>query len=115
MTTCKFHPTRIATIRCKRCGAPICNDCKMVSEVGVVCSPQCLDAIKAFQDRVKDDVPRRRRHPLLSRGAISGLLAIVFLFGMAYVILCWRAGKILSFPEVMDMMEGWGRFLGTYF
>jgi len=115
VTTCKNHPTRLATTRCKRCGLPICNDCKMVTEVGVVCSQQCLDAIKAFQERVKDDVPKRRRHPLLSRGALSGLFAVVILFGIAYVVLCYRAGRLLSFSDVLDMLDGWVRFFGTYF
>jgi len=114
MTTCKYHPTRLATTRCKRCGMPICNDCKMISEVGVVCSEACLDAIKQFQDRVKEDAPRPKR-PLLSRGAVKGVLAVVILFGIAYAILCFQLRRILSPSDVLDRLETWVRFFGTYF
>lgn len=114
MTTCKNHPTRLATTRCKRCAMPICNDCKMVSEIGVVCSQACLDAIKAFQDRVKDDVPSPKR-PWLSRGAIRGILAVVILFAIAYAILCFQSRSLLSLDDVLDRLSHWGRFLATYF
>jgi len=114
MTTCKYHPTRLATSRCKRCGMPICNDCKMISEIGVVCSQVCLDAVKQFQERVKDDVPRAKR-PLLSRGAVKGILAVLVLFGIAYGILCFGQRRLLSLSDVLDQIETWVRFFGTYF
>jgi hypothetical protein len=87
----------------------------MVSEVGVVCSQQCLDAIKTFQDRISDDVPYRKRHPLLGRGVVRGLMAIAILLAIAYAILCFREGEILMPGDVLDMFAHWGRFLSTYF
>ena len=80
----------------------------MVSEVGVVCSQQCLDAIKTFQDRVADDVPKRARHGLMSKGAVRALLATAILFAVAYGILCLRAGRLLSAADVLDQMRSWG-------
>jgi hypothetical protein len=105
----------LATVRCKRCGMPICNDCKMVSEIGVVCSQACLDAIKAFQDRVKEDVPRPAKRPWLSRGAIRGILAVVVLFGIVYGILCLRARQLLSPDDVLEQLDHWFQFFSTYF
>jgi hypothetical protein len=93
---------------------PICNDCKLVSEVGVVCSEACLDAIKQFQDRVKEDAPRPKRS-WISRGLVRSLLAIVILFGIAYAILCFRLRRILSPSDVLDQLDTWVRFFGTYF
>ena len=115
MTTCKNHPTRLATVRCKRCGMPICNDCKMVSEIGVVCSQACLDAIKAFQERVGEEVPRPAKRRWLSGGVIRGILTVVVLFGIAYGILCFRERRLLSLDDVLELLSGWFRFFSTYF
>jgi len=104
----------MATARCKRCGKPLCNDCKIVTEVGVVCSQQCLDAIKAFQERIKDDVPKPRRHSFL-RSLIKSLLGVAILFGIAYAILCWRAGRVLSWSGVLDQLRGWAWLFRSLF
>jgi len=113
--TCINHPTRQASARCKRCGRPICSDCKLVSEVGVVCSEQCLDAIKSFQERVKDDVPRRRRRWLPRIGAWRGLLAIVVLAAVAYGLACWREGELLAPDDFLSVLSSWGRTITTLF
>lgn len=94
---------------------PICNDCKMVSEVGVVCSQACLDAIKAFQERIKEDVPYPARHPWISRKAIKGFLAAAILLLVAYGILCFRAGRILSPEDVLDQLDTWVRYIFVFF
>lgn len=94
MNTCVNHPTRQATSRCKRCGKPICDDCKMVSEVGVVCSEQCLDAIKAFQERVGDDLPRRRRNPVQTILKWVAILGVVI--AVAYGVMCFMEGELLT-------------------
>ena len=114
MTTCKYHPTRLATSRCKRCGMPICNDCKMVSEIGVVCSQACLDAIKAFHERVKE-VPHPRKRSFLSGRTVKGLLAVVILFAIAYAIVCFRAGEMLGPFDAVDQFISWGRSIVAYF
>lgn len=105
----------MATTRCKRCGRPLCNDCKIITDVGVVCSQQCLDAIKAFQERVKDDVPYRSRRRLLSKGTVKGLLAAIVLFAAAYGILCWQEGRVLTPADLRDQFDYFVRFLSTYF
>jgi len=83
----------------------------MVSEIGVVCSQACLDALKAFQERVKEDVPHPVKHPLLSRGAVRGLIAVAILFAAAYVILCFRARQILALQEVLEQLKTWLDYL----
>jgi hypothetical protein len=107
MATCLNHPSRLATARCKRCSRPICDDCKLVSEVGVVCSAECLDAIKRFQARIKDDVPHPAKRPLLSRGAFRALLALLILVALAYAILCYQSRRILTPAEILDQLRNW--------
>jgi hypothetical protein len=93
---------------------PICNDCKMVSEIGVVCSQACLDAIKAFQERVKDDGPSAKR-PLIRRETIKKLVVVVVLLGIAYAILCYRSGEILSPSDVLDQLTSWAGLFRAIF
>jgi len=107
VATCLNHPDRLATARCKSCSKPICDDCKFVSEIGVVCSPECLDAIKRFQQRIKDDVPRPARRPLLSRGAVKVLLAVLILLGIVYAILSYQAGQVLAPSGLLDQLRDW--------
>jgi hypothetical protein len=115
MATCLNHPHRLATARCKRCSKPICDDCKMVSEVGVVCSQECLDAVKTFHERIKDDLPHPARRPLLARKPIRALLAVLILLGIAYGVLCYRAGRILGPSEILDQLGEWVGLLGSLF
>jgi len=112
LTMCKNHPSHPATTRCKRCSTPLCNECKMITDVGVVCSYACLEAVKAFQDRVGSDVPRPRRSLRWAR-TLKGLFVVAVLFGIAYGILCFRAGRLLSALDVLGLLSTWIRTLRT--
>lgn len=72
----------------------------------MVCSYACLEAVKAFQDRVSDDVPRPRRSLRLGR-ALKSLVAAAVLFGIAYGILCFRQGRMLSASDVLGLLSAW--------
>ncbi len=106
MNLCKNHPTIIATARCKRCGMPLCDECKLVSEVGVVCSQNCLDAIKAFQARVGDELPRKARRPFFRSGLGRGLIAILVILAVVYGILCLQEGGIVSPEDIPSRLQG---------
>ena len=54
---CINHPIRAATGRCKRCGKPLCNDCKITYDNGVFCSEACSLAVKAFTDKAAKGTP----------------------------------------------------------
>lgn len=77
MDYCKFHPNKVAHVRCKTCFTPLCEDCKVVTEIGVFCSEECLEKAKEFQNRVRPDTPRIK-HPSFF-GFIFKILAIVVL------------------------------------
>lgn len=67
MDKCKFHPDRFAHVRCKTCFIPLCDDCKIVTNIGVFCSEICHDRAKAFQDKtmaLAEKKPKRRGSPL---------------------------------------------------
>ena len=54
MAVCINHPMKDAVTRCKRCGKPICQDCKVMTELGVFCSQACYEATKSFEEKISD-------------------------------------------------------------
>ena len=79
----------------------------MVSEVGVVCSEECLDAIKQFQARVGDDLPGRKRRWFLPLGPVRGIVALLVVAAIVYGILCALEGRVLSAPEALEEILSW--------
>ena len=60
MDYCKFHPDKVAHVRCKTCHIPLCDDCKMVTDIGIFCSEDCYNKAKEFQERVKPNIPPKK-------------------------------------------------------
>lgn len=61
MDYCKFHPNKVAHVRCRTCHIPLCDDCKMVTDLGVFCSEECHEKAEEFQQTVRPDIPRIKR------------------------------------------------------
>lgn len=59
--SCKNHPVRPATARCRRCNMPICNKCLIQTPTGVYCSETCATEMEAFMEKAADlNEPLRR-------------------------------------------------------
>ena len=82
MDYCKFHPNKVAHVRCKTCFIPLCDDCKVVTEIGVFCSEECLQKAKEFQETVRPAPPRIKR-PSIFRLIFKILVVIVLLVVIA--------------------------------
>ena len=91
METCINHPTKVATTRCKACHRPLCDECKMITDIGVFCSEDCYERTKQFMERAaRIPVPRpsffaglmRRLKLLITLGVVLlilyGVITIVF-------------------------------------
>lgn len=100
---CKFHPNAVAHVRCKTCGIPLCDECKMVSRIGVFCSEECHKKAKDFQERVQPVV--HARGPSLFK-KIAGVFFLLFLAVVILVIL--DVLNILSLPVISDITEALG-------
>lgn len=61
---CPRHPDRVAFVRCQRCSQPVCPECQVPTEVGVI----CVDCAKAAQQRAPREHNKsftdRRGHPI---------------------------------------------------
>jgi hypothetical protein len=83
MEKCYRHEDREATGRCKACKQPICNECKLVTDIGTFCSTACENRLRDFQARVSPDLPPPRRKiglgRMIKRAAFIAILVGIFL------------------------------------
>ncbi|MFC0582475.1 rhomboid family intramembrane serine protease [Micrococcoides hystricis] len=70
---CKNHPYITTTIRCQRCGEPVCQACSTQAPVGVQC-PQCMAPARAMYRQ------QRRRAFLKGTPVVLTLLVVNILF-----------------------------------
>ena len=76
MEVCVNHPVKNATAKCKRCFKPLCDECKIVTDIGVFCSEQCQNLTKNFTERV-DQIPVPKRS--LFGGLVSTIKKLIIL------------------------------------
>lgn len=79
---CANHPDRETTLRCNRCGRPICSQCAIRTPVGYRC-PQCVKG----QQRVFDTAFRRDYAIAAAVSAVGagigiGILSFLGIFGL---------------------------------
>lgn len=101
MDYCKFHSNKVAHVRCKTCFIPLCDDCKVVTEIGVFCSEECMEKAKDFQNKVRPDAPRIK-HPsffsLVMKILVIIVLLIVIALGLDYL-------DIVTLPLVSTLKD----------
>lgn len=97
--TCINHPTKVAVARCKTCHRPLCNECKLITDIGIFCSEQCHDRAKAFSERVESlPLPRRRTFGRLF-SFIKKLFFLAILVAIAYGVITFIYGTPEKFLE----------------
>ena len=72
---CAYHPDRETTLRCNRCGKPICPDCAVLTDVGYRC-PEC---VRALEGRFYRATPQ---HVITSLVAAAGLGLVAGVVGV---------------------------------
>ena len=75
MAECFFHTGRPSVTRCKQCGRPLCNECRIVNAGGIFCSEKCAGDFSVFAERAEEIESRRTK----SSGMKSLLKFVVFL------------------------------------
>lgn len=88
MDYCKFHSNKVAHVRCKTCFIPLCDDCKVVTDIGVFCSEECQQKAKEFQEKVRPAAPRIK-HPsifsLIFKILVIVVLLVIVALGLDYL------------------------------
>lgn len=105
MATCANHPIKMATARCKACNKPLCNECKLVTEAGIFCSPECETKVRQFQEKVSDYTVTYKTR-LLTPRAIKGLIVLAIVVAAMIGYLYFQMG-IRSWPELRDLLASW--------
>jgi len=54
MSTCTKCLKKEATLRCKMCHRPICEDCGVSDAAGIFCSAECAQKMRSHIERVKE-------------------------------------------------------------
>ena len=99
MDYCKFHPNKVAHVRCKSCHIPLCDDCKMVTDIGIFCSEDCYQKVKDFMERVRPEIPRKKYPSALWLiPKVLGLLILVSIIAIGLDIL-----GIVTLPYVRSL------------
>lgn len=86
MDKCKNHPVRVASVRCKRCHMPICQECRMQVDEGVFCSELCIEQFREFQQRVQTLGFGKSRISItaLIKYAITVAILVAVIYGALY-------------------------------
>jgi len=84
MDYCKFHTNKVAHVRCKTCHIPLCDDCKVVTDLGVFCSEECFNKAKDFQKRAQtQSVPRTKKsNPLMTIIKIVVIIVLIVIIAL---------------------------------
>ncbi|HEX9796289.1 MAG TPA: B-box zinc finger protein [Anaerolineales bacterium] len=80
--TCANHPSRETTLRCNRCGKPICSGCAIRTPVGYRC-PECVRGQqKIFDTAQRGDYLVAVIVSSIGMGIGIGLLSFLGIFGL---------------------------------
>ena len=74
VVTCPVHPKEEATLRCNRCGRPMCTKCAVLTPVGY----RCRECVRQQQDKFFD------AHTL--DYVIAGVVSVVVSFVAAFLL-----------------------------
>jgi hypothetical protein len=80
-TICRVCHERPASLRCKHCGKPVCDECSFKGKDGVFCSRKCASDYSEYQDSEKP-APVKRRGSLLRKIIILALILAAILFAL---------------------------------
>lgn len=106
MDYCKFHSNKVAHVRCKTCFIPLCDDCKVVTDIGVFCSEDCYHKAKEFQAKVPVSAPRSKHTPLI--GIFLKILIVIVLIVLIALGLDYLNIITLPFVDVLKDLIGLG-------
>jgi hypothetical protein len=116
---CARHPDVMTTLRCGRCGTPICPKCMVQTPVGARC-PKCARLYKLPTFRVSRGYYARAIGTALGMAAVTGLLWGVFnnlvgffYFGLGNLLLAAGVGYAIGEVVGLSVNRKRGRWLAV--
>ena len=95
MRTCINHPIKEATTQCKACHKPLCDECKMLTDIGVFCSQECHDRFKDFTKKA-EALPMPKRNIF---GRFISFMKKVVILGVLLLVAYGLINMIYGSPE----------------
>jgi len=106
MDKCINHPLKVAKGRCKSCHRPLCDDCKLVTSIGIFCSEECHFKAKEFMDRMSPDLPPPRRRSFIKGKTVKGVVTLAIVLAILYAVMNFIYGAT-SVEEIIDIFRGY--------
>lgn len=104
-SACINHPGIEATGRCKQCGRPMCDACRVVGPTGHFCCDTCRRNHEVFMQRAAQlETKARGSFGARLRSVFGGLIVLLVVVAVAL-----GAGYFFSVPVLGDVAE---RLLG---
>lgn len=85
VVTCPVHPKEVATLRCNRCGRPMCTKCAVRTPVGY----RCRECVRQQQDKFFDAQALDY--------VIAGVVSVAISLVGAYLLAQFRFGFFIIF------------------
>ncbi len=102
-SVCLNHPGVEAVGRCKQCGRPFCNACKVSGPTGVFCSETCKEKHETFIQRAGDLDAQKKRS-----AGFGATLRKVFNLALALVVIAailGVAGAVFQIPVLSPIVH----------
>ncbi len=78
---CINHPTKIARAKCRLCGAPICNECKVIKPHGVFCSEKCAEKFLNINKTIsQNDAAFKKKKSFLPKIVFLIIILVIIYF-----------------------------------
>ncbi len=78
---CAYHPDRETTLRCNRCGKPICTECAILTDVGY----RCPDCVAELTGRFYHAQPRHVVSSLVAASLLGLIVGVLSTIATAFI------------------------------
>lgn len=100
-STCLSHPGVEAVGRCKQCGKPFCNACKVLGPTGLFCSEACKSKHETFVQRAQQLESKKGSVSIMAkvRKLLGNVVAIIIL-----LIIIGVVGTLFEIPVLSELV-----------
>jgi len=78
---CAYHPDRETTLRCNRCGKPICTECAVLTDVGY----RCPDCVAELTGRFYHAQPKHVVFALVAAAVLGFLAGVAAVLAVGFI------------------------------
>ena len=105
MSTCTKCLKKEATLRCKMCHRPICEDCGISAPSGIFCSEECGKKMESHVERIKEIDEER---PIIKQKRIPTIVKLIICLVVLWIVarFIFKIDIIESIKELISSLTG---------